>query len=73
MSGLAVAIHLSGAELKLLTKVHKSHLGAMGTEEREQFSSRNISEVKRNISEKCLEVYFNNGEWFKYYTNGTWG
>lgn len=73
MSGLAVTKHLSSAEIKLFTRVHQHHISAMGLAEREQYTVQNIIKVKRNVSEKCLEVYFKNSEWFKYFADGTWG
>lgn len=58
---------------KLFDRVHRRHLSAMGTEARKQYERDQVKRIKSNNKEKCLEVYFRNGEWFKYYPNGTWG
>lgn len=70
---IPAAKHLQEHELKMLMKTYVKHMKAIGTEERDQYAMRNIKKVKRNIPERCFEVYFRNGEWFKYFTNGTWG
>jgi hypothetical protein len=73
LTGIPTAVHLTESELKMFMKTYKRHMNAMGTEERDQYAIRNIKKVKRNIPERCFEVHFKNGEWFKYFTNGTWG
>ncbi|MDY7044069.1 hypothetical protein RVS70_07595 [Virgibacillus sp. M23] len=70
---IPAAKHLQEHELKMLKNTHEAHNQAMGTEERKHYSLDNIKKVKRNFPERCFEVYFRNGEWFKYYINGTWG
>lgn len=52
---------------------HRRHLSAMGTEARKQYERDQVKSVKTNNKEGCIEVRFKNGEWFKYYPNGTWG
>ncbi|SFL39602.1 hypothetical protein SAMN04487943_101339 [Gracilibacillus orientalis] len=73
MTGIPTALHLTESELKMFMNTYKQHMSAIGTEECDQYAIRNITKVKRNIPERCFEVYFKNGEWFKYYTNGTLG
>lgn len=70
---IPAAEHLQDHELKMLKNTHAGHLKAMGTEERKQYAIENIKKVKRNIPERCFEVYYKNGEMVKYYTDGTWG
>lgn len=57
----------------LFSKVHALHLQAMGTEERKKYELENIKQILQNNKEKCVEVIYNNGERYKYYTNLTWG
>ena len=58
---------------KLFDSIHNRHLAAMSAETRQHYTRENVKRVKANNVEGCIEVYFKNGEWFKYYPNGTWG
>lgn len=69
---IPVADHLSPGEYKLLLKVYANHNRSMGLEARKDFTLSHITKVKRNQKERCLEVYYKNGEWFHYATDGTW-
>lgn len=53
--------------------VHDKHLAAMGTEMRKDYTRDQIDRVIANHTETCIEVYYKNGEMFKYYPNYTWG
>lgn len=53
--------------------VHKKHLATMGAQIRQHYTRENVKRVKANNVEGCIEVYFKNGEWFKYFADGTWG
>lgn len=57
----------------LFERTYKSHLATMGIAMREKHSLENIKTVKWDKKESCLKVYFNHGEWFHYYSNGSWG
>lgn len=70
---LPVAKHLNDAEYKMFLNTYVAHSRSIGLEARKQFSLSDITKVKRNIAERCFEVHYQNGEWLKYYTNGTWG
>jgi len=69
---LAVAKHLSDSEYKLLLQVNSEHIRSMGFNERKNYTLLDLVKVERNFSDKCLNVYYENGEWFKYHTDGTW-
>lgn len=58
---------------QLFERVHKQHLASMGTAVKEVYSEENVKRIGWNQKERCLKVSFNNGEWFHYYTDGTWG
>lgn len=58
---------------RLFDRVHAAHLAAMGTEARKQYERDQVKSVKANNKERCIEVRFKNGEWFKYFPDGTWG
>lgn len=58
---------------KVFDITHKEHLRAMGTETQKDYTLENVKKIKINNRERCLEVYYRNGEWFKYFANGTWG
>ncbi|SET76653.1 hypothetical protein SAMN05216389_12617 [Oceanobacillus limi] len=69
---LPVAKHLSDAEYRLLLQVYADHNRSMGMEKRKNYTLSNIVKVKRNVKEKCLEVYYENGDWWHYAANGSW-
>lgn len=58
---------------ELFNNTYIRHLESMGYGEREKYANQNIKEIKWDNRERCLKVYFKNGEWYKYFTNGTWG
>ncbi|ENH96691.1 hypothetical protein J416_09344 [Gracilibacillus halophilus YIM-C55.5] len=70
---IAAAKLLGSDEIKMFMNTYNKHMNALGAEEKEKYIPENIKGVHRNIGERYFEVYFKNGEWFKYYTNGTWG
>lgn len=57
----------------LFVKVHALHLQAMGLEERKMYELDQIKYITQNNEEQCVEVHYQNGEFFKYYPNMTWG
>ncbi|WP_018934466.1 hypothetical protein [Gracilibacillus lacisalsi] len=69
----ADAIDMQDHEIHMLMKTYNKHMNAIGSEEKGNYRLGNIKKVLRNIPERCFEVHYANGEWFKYYTNGTWG
>ena len=64
---------LAENEQKLFEKVYKQHVNAMGSEERKKYGKEEITKVEKDVPNKCLTVHFANGEWFRYYVDGTWG
>lgn len=58
---------------RFLKKVHKNRMQHCGLEMQKELAYENITKVKFNKREKCLQVYFKNGEWSKYFLDGTWG
>lgn len=69
---LPVAAHLSDIEYRLLMQVYANHNRSMGLKERGNHSLSHITKVIMNTNEKCLEVHYQNGNWWKYYSNGSW-
>ena len=69
---MKAAKHLNDNEYKFLLKMHANHNRNMGIDERKKYTLSDIVKVKRNVKEKCLEVYFKNGDWWHYSTDGTW-
>lgn len=72
MKKFSVAAHLSHSDYVLLLTVYANHNSSMGLEERMNYGIGNITEVKRNYEQNCLEVYYDNGDWWKYHTDGSW-
>jgi hypothetical protein len=69
---IPVAKHLNDKEYVLLLKVYADHNGSMGLEKRKNYTLSHIVKVERNLEEKCLDVYYKNGDWWHYSVNGTW-
>lgn len=63
---------LSKATKAMFSMIRKNHLASMGETEKEKHSIENLVSVKINQEENCFEVQYKH-EWYKYYTNGTWG
>lgn len=56
----------------LFLKVHTEHLLNMTKEERKKYELTHIKQLVQNNKERCVEVFYKNGERFKYYENLTW-
>lgn len=69
---LDVAKHLSDAEYKLLLETYARHNSMMGLEARKKYTLSHIIKVERNASENCLNVYYENGDWWHYTPQKTW-
>lgn len=72
MKKIPVAANLSDSEYQLLLQVYASHNRSMGLEERKQHTLSDIGKVVRNTKVQCLNVYYNNGNWWHYSVDGTW-
>ena len=68
-----MTIKLNEVETKLFERVNAKHLSVIGNEEKTKYQKEEIVKIERDIRNKCLKVYFRNGEWFRYFTDGTWG
>lgn len=69
---LPVAKHLTDREYEILLEVYANHNSSMGLEERKNYTLSHVVKVERNLKEHCLNVYYENGEWFHYLPNGKW-
>jgi len=69
---LSVAKHLNDEEHHLLLSVCANHNSSMGRDERVKYHLSNIVKVTRNVEEKCLEVHYLDGNWWKYSVDGSW-
>lgn len=67
-----VAKHLSNSEYQLLMTVYANHNQSMGLKERGNYNVSNIVKIVKNPKEKCLEVYYENCNWWHYSADGTW-
>lgn len=72
MKKLTVASHLSDSEYKLLLHVYANHNRSMGLEQRKQHTLSDIVKVVKNTKKKCLEVHYQNGNWWHYSVDGSW-
>lgn len=70
---LPVAKHLSDQEYHVLLTTYAKHNACMGLKYKEKYSLSHIVKVERNVKDDCLNVHYDNGDWWKYYSDGTWG
>lgn len=64
---------LSDPLKKLFDRTHGIHQSALGTELKEVYSRKNVTRLIADPEQRCILVYFKNGEMFKYFTDHTWG
>lgn len=69
---LPVASHLSDPHYALFLQVYANHNSAWGLEKRKEYTLSNVTKVLWNTEENCLEVYYDNGNWWHYLPDGTW-
>lgn len=72
MKKFPAASHLTDGEYKLLLRVYADHNSSMGPSDRKRHTLSDIEKVVRVTKNQCLHVYYNNGNWWRYYANGTW-
>jgi hypothetical protein len=48
------------------------HFKTWGTEKQKEYNPYNLKEIKWDAAENCLKVYYTNGDWWHYDTDGTW-
>lgn len=72
MNKLPVAKHLTDNEYKMFLEVYAKHNSSMGLEERKNYTLSHVVKIERSIKKNCLKVYYENGEWWHYTTDGTW-
>jgi hypothetical protein len=70
MKKLPVAQHLTDHEYKMLLEVYAKHNSSMGLEERKNYTLSDIVKVERG--NRCLKVYYKNGDWWHYSMEGKW-
>lgn len=69
---LPIAEHLTDDEYKLLMQVYTNHNNSMGLEMRKYYTLSHIVKVVRNPEKRCLEVHYQNGDWWYYCADGSW-
>lgn len=57
-------------QMELFKRVYTKHISYMGMEKRKQLG--NVENVVWDTEEKCLKVYFENGDWWHYTTSEEW-
>lgn len=72
MSRLPAAEHLNDKEYRTLMRTYANHNSSMGLSERVKYSASDIVKVEVNKQENCLNVHYNNGDWWKYTHDGRW-
>lgn len=63
---------LAPDQAELFDKIYNRHYHAWGTEKRKEFTPDQIKNVKWDAKEKCIKVYYKNGDWWHYDRDGTW-
>lgn len=69
---LPVAKHLNDQEYKILLETYAAHNSSMSLNKRKNYTLSHIVKVEKNINENCLNVYYENGDWWHYTPNKQW-
>lgn len=72
ISKIPVASHLTDFMYKIFLNVYANHNRSMGMQERAKYSLSDITKIEINKEENCLNVYFENGNWWHYTLDGRW-
>lgn len=72
MKKLPVAESLTDGEYQLFLQVYANHNRSMGLEKRKNYTLSDIVKIEKNKEEKCLNVFYKNGDWWHYSAEGTW-
>lgn len=74
MKKLEVAKHLTDAEYTMFLETYARHNSTMGLEVRKNYTLSDIVKVERNRedTQKCLNVHYKNGDWWRYMPDRTW-
>ncbi|MDQ0876788.1 D-alanyl-D-alanine dipeptidase [Paenibacillus sp. V4I3] len=62
--------NLTELQQNLFKRAYTMHSNAMGTEKQHKLDQ--LKEIKWDMKERCLKVYFKNGDWWHYCLDGTW-
>lgn len=67
-----VAVHLTDEEYRYFKLAYANHNSSMGLKERQHYNASSIVLIKKNKRKNCLEVYYQNGDWWHYTPDGKW-
>ena len=67
-----VANHLTDEQYRCLMRTYANHNSSMGFEQRVKYTFSHIVKVEVNKREGCLDVHYEDGEWWHYTPQGTW-
>ena len=71
MARLPIAERLSDEEYQTLITVYANHNSSLPFEERDRFSMSNVASVV-SIGDGSVDVIYETGERYRYFTDGTW-
>jgi hypothetical protein len=63
---------LTDDQKALFERVFANHMAMRDTDAKKEYAAENLKEVKWDAKEKCLKVYYKNGDWWHYLPDGTW-
>lgn len=63
---------LTDLQRRVFNQTYLKHLESLGYEKRKIYEMQNIKKIKWDNREKCIKVYFKNGDWFHYFRDNTW-
>lgn len=72
MGKIRVAEHLNAEEYNIFLETYANHNASMGLEERKNYTLSHVVNVERNTKENCLNVHYENGDWWHYTVDRTW-
>ncbi|WP_085993596.1 recombinase family protein [Oceanobacillus senegalensis] len=63
---------LTDLQKRIFNQTHPKHLESMKMDKRKEYDVQNIKKIKWDSREKCIKVYFKNGDWYHYFRDYTW-
>lgn len=63
---------LTADQKELFSRIYDRHMNSFGTQARQKYTIDHLEQIQWDMKDKCLRVYFDNGDWWHYDPNGTW-
>jgi hypothetical protein len=66
MDSIKGFLELTEEQQELFISTHKTHLSILGIDTKKKYMYENIKKVEWSKEEKCIKVFYDNGDWYHY-------